>query len=231
MDFTMEKDSSRFLRWQLFETFEIHNPEYKVEIYDVDRVMKELPDSSSWRTCWITLELPEIYVRDLRTLEGDVYRQLPLNFVTNETWRLYYRYCLLVRQLALTPEAFLFWNELGKNLQSQGTLFDVQPALTPGNICNVNNEDELVIGYFSICGAYEKRIFVDSVPGLDIVMDPKFCLPGQYPRFLSRFPDRSLPVYIATGTWKGYRKVGEIYKECADCREYRGSSHFKPVFW
>jgi hypothetical protein len=231
MDFEIEKDSGRHLRWQVIETFEVHNPEYPVRIYDVDRVMKRLPDSSSWRTCWITLELKDFYTKDLGIVEGDIYKQLPLHYVTNQTWRLHYRYSLLVRQLALTPKAFLYWDELGKNIQSQGQLFDIQPALTPGNICNVNDEDEVVIGYFSISGASEKRIFVDSVPGLDIVKDPKFCLPGQFPSYMNKFPDRALPVYIATGEWKGYRKIGEIYKRCADCREYRGSTHIKPDFW
>ncbi len=30
MDFEIEKDYGRFLQWQLTETFEVHNPEYKV---------------------------------------------------------------------------------------------------------------------------------------------------------------------------------------------------------
>ncbi len=200
-------------------------------IYDVDRRIKDIPDSLSWRTCWITLESPVIYTKDLANVEGNLYRKMPLNYVTNETWHLHYRYSLLVRQYALTWNAFHYWNELGKNLQSQGELFDIQPALTPGNICNVNDDEELVIGYFSLAGASEKRIFVDNVPDLDKHIDPKYCMPGQMPRFISRFPVNYLPVYIATGYVDGYRKTGEIHKKCADCREYRGSSHIRPEFW
>ncbi len=105
---------------------------------------------------------------DLSNVEGDLYKKAPLNFVSSETRRLHYRYSLLVRQMALSKKAFWYWDELAKNLQSKGNLFDTQPSLTPSNICNVNDEDELVIGYFSISGATEKRIFVEDIPDLEV---------------------------------------------------------------
>ena len=39
-------------------------------IFDVDRRLKELPDTSSWFTCWLTLELPEIYTLDPGNVAG-----------------------------------------------------------------------------------------------------------------------------------------------------------------
>lgn len=75
MDFEIEKDSGRYLRWQVIETFEVHNPEYPVKIYDVDRVIRKLPDSGSWCTCWITLERKDFYTKDLGTVEGDIYKR------------------------------------------------------------------------------------------------------------------------------------------------------------
>lgn len=231
IDFEIEKDSGRYLRWQLIETFEIHNPEYPVLIFDVDRRMKDLPDTSSWRTCWITLDIPEIYTLDVGNMEGTKYKQRPLNFVSNETRRLYFRYSLLVRQLSFSEKAFWYWNELGKNLQSKGNLFDTQPSLTQSNICNTNDEDELIIGYFSISGASERRIFVENVPDLRFSKDPYYCAPGAYPQFLYYFSLQYLPVYLASGIVDGERKTGQVNKYCVDCREYKGSSHIKPDFW
>jgi len=231
MDFEIEKDSGRYLRWNLVECYEIHNPEYEAYIYDVDRRTRELPDSSSWRTCWITLVLPEIYTLDLGNVDGEVYRRLPLNFVSNETRRLNIRYSLLVEQLAMSQTAFFYWDELRKNIQSQGNLFDTQPALTPGNICNVNNPDEVVIGYFSISGQTETRIFVENVPDLEVRMDPNYCAPGAPPKFLYFMPDEYLPVYTVAGFNNGDWTFGEVHKYCVDCRAYKGSSHIKPDFW
>jgi hypothetical protein len=231
MDFEIEKDSGRYLRWQLVETYEIHNPEHQAWIYDVDRVTREVPDSSTWRTCWLTHELPEIYTMDLGNVEGISYQGFPLNFVSTETRRLHYRYSLLVRQMAMSKAAYFYWDELGKNIQSQGNLFDKQAALTPGNICNLENDEELVIGYFSISGVREARVFVAEVPGLKIYKDPYYCAPGAPPKFLSRMPDQYLPVYMAVGYIKGERWSGEVHKYCVDCRAYKGSTHIKPDFW
>lgn len=231
MDFEIEKDSGRYLRWQLVETYEIHNPEHQAYIYDVDRVTREVPDSSTWRTCWLTHELPEIYTMDLGNVEGNSYQGFPLNFVSTETRRLHYRYSLLVRQMAMSKAAYFYWDELGKNIQSQGNLFDKQAALTPGNICNLENDEELVIGYFSISGVSEARVFVAEVPGLEIYKDPYYCAPGAPPVFLNFMPDQYLPVYMAVGYIKGERWSGEVHKYCVDCRAYKGSTHIKPDFW
>ena len=219
------------MRWQLIETYEIRNPEYAARIFDVDRQMKDLPDSSSWRTCWITLEVPEFFTLDLANVEGSHYKQLPLSYVSTETRRLNHRYSLLVRQMTLGRSAFWYWSELGKNIQSKGTLFDTQPSITPSNICNVNDEEELVIGYFSISGASEKRIYVEKQPDLDAHLNPNYCFPGPYPPFLNRFRRQYLPVYLVTAYKDGSNITGEVNKECVDCREYRGSSHVQPYFW
>ncbi len=47
IDFQVDADSSEFMRWELVETYEFHNPDYEGFIYSFDRVLKPLPDS--WR--------------------------------------------------------------------------------------------------------------------------------------------------------------------------------------
>ncbi len=232
IDFEIEKQAGRYLRWQLIETYEMRNPDYvSTSVYDVDRRFKDIPDTMAWRTCWITLEIPEIFTLDLGNLEGSSYQKMPLNFVSAGTQRLYYRYSLLVRQLSLSEAAFWYWDELKKNLQTKGGLFDTQPSLTPSNICNVADENEIVIGYFSVAGASEKRIFAEDVPELKVVMDPYFCEPGGLPKSFPRLSNKLLPYYLATAVVDGVNRRGGVQKQCIDCREYRGSSHIIPEFW
>lgn len=231
IDFEIEKDSGRFLRWQLNETYELHNPDYETRKYSVDREWSDLAASDKWLTCWITQDIPEIITLDLGNVEGSVYQKMPLNFVSSQTKRLQQRYSLLVRQLALSEKSFWYWNELGKNVQSKGGLFDTQPALTPSNICKVDEEDELIIGFFSISGATETRIFVDDVPDLNVYSDPYYCAPGIFPMFLWRYPSDKLPLYVAAATINGILEDGEVRDECVDCRKKRGSTHIKPDFW
>jgi hypothetical protein len=231
IDFEIEKESGRYLRWQVTETYEIHNPEYEAKIFDVDRRLRLLPDSSSWRTCWITLDVPEIFTLDLGHVDGETYRKMPLNYVNTETRRLNIKYSILVEQMAQSQSAFNYWNEQAKNSQSGGALFDSQPALSPGNICNVDDENELVIGFFSVSGVAEKRIFIEDVPGLKIQNNPSYCKPGEYPKFLYYCPLAYLPVYLALVVVDGSLTFGEVHKFCVDCRAYKGSSHIKPDYW
>ena len=228
MNYEIEMDSGRYLRWQLEETYEFHNPAYEFkEIFDTDRTFKPVPAESDWNTCWIYNQLPDIYVKDLGNVEGEVYRAMPLNFVSNHSQRLKHRYSLLVRQFALSAEAYWYWEGLENNLQSNGGLFDSQPSLTPGNICNPDDADEIVIGYFSVSGATVKRVFVSDVPDLIIIEDPYFCVPGGLPYSFYRLSWEFLPYYLATLD----AKYGSVDKKCIDCREYKSSSHIPPEFW
>ncbi|MGW8314165.1 MAG: DUF4249 domain-containing protein [Bacteroidales bacterium] len=232
LDFEIDRDSGRYLRWQLIETWEMHNPDYtSTRMYDTDRRTKEIPDSIANRICWITQEIPEVHTRDLGGISGTRYRALPLNYVSTETQRLHHRYSLLVRQYSLDANAFWYWDELGKNTQSKGTLFDTQPSLTPSNICNVEDEEELVIGYFSISGITERRIVVGEVPGLTIREDPFFCEPGALPISFGRLSPDFLPYFMATKTVNGREEYGGVPRECIDCREYKGSTNVPPEYW
>jgi len=231
LDFEIEKDSARFMQWEAIETYEIQNPDYPTREYGKDRRWRDVPDSAKILTCWITNLIPIIYTMDLESVEGTTYTRMPINFVSVNSRRFYHRYSLLVRQFALSEKAFWYWNELKKNAQSKGGLFDTQPSLTPSNICNIEDENEKVIGYFSVSGCFEKRIFIDQVPGLEVNMNPDICAPGIFPMFLHRYPQDQLPLYIATATINGTTESGEVEHECVDCREYKNSSNIKPDFW
>ena len=136
-----------------------------------------------------------------------------------------------MRQYSLGAGAFWYWDELGKNIQSKGTLFDSQPSLTPSNICNVEDEEEPVIGYFSISGISERRIMVEEVPGLTLREDPFFCEPGALPFSFGRLSPAFLPYFMASKTVNGSVVMGWIPRECIDCREYKGSSNVQPEYW
>jgi hypothetical protein len=231
LDFEIEHDSGSFLRWEMEETFEVHNPDYPTRMYGTDRRWYDILAGQKWLTCWLSGNIHEIYTKDLRNVNGETYEKYPLNFVSGSTWKLHHRYSLLVRQYSHSEGAFWYWSELAKNVQSGASLFDAQPALTPSNICNVEDEDEMILGYFSISGAVEKRIFVGTVPGLEIYRDPYFCRPGLFPMFLHRYPQDKLPIYIARASVMGVNENGEVKEECVDCRLYNGSTSEKPEFW
>ncbi|MEZ5069857.1 MAG: DUF4249 family protein [Bacteroidales bacterium] len=189
------------------------------------------PGQRCLERCWITDTLSDIHTLDMSQMEPSPIRKLPLNFVDTQTRRLHQRYSLLVRQYALSQGAFFYWNELRKNLETQGGLFQSQPALTPSNLCNVEDPEEIVIGYFSLSAMAEKRVFVDRPGDLDLSTEPGYCLPGEVPPFLFAFPDSYLPIFLAYAWVDGIREFGEVNAYCIDCRCEENSTHLMPEWW
>lgn len=232
INFEIDPDSSEFMRWELQETYEFHNPNYEGFIYSYDRVMKPIPDSLSDRQCWISGHVNGIYTLDAGNLGSREFNHMPLSFVSNETQRLSYGYSLLVRQFSMDEPAFRYWDELKKNTQEMSGMFDRQPSFTPSNICNCDDPAERILGFFSISGVTEKRIFVEDVEGLD-KYDVLFCFPlPELPR-LRYLLNQDLPVYMSRATWpdSGVEQFGETVQKCLDCRVRKGSSGDPPDFW
>ncbi|MEZ5072037.1 MAG: DUF4249 family protein [Bacteroidales bacterium] len=160
------------------------------------------------------------------------YQGLSLNYVTNQTQRLSYGYSLLLRQYSLDEAAFRYWDELKKNTQENSGLYDRQPSFTPGNICNLSDPEEHILGFFSVGGVTDRRIFVREVPGLE-KYDDLFCLPAAEPPRLRYYMNSDLPLYMSRATIPelGVTRYGETTLECLDCRLKKGSQGDPPSFW
>lgn len=231
LDYTFDPAISLYNMWELVETYEFRNPNYQGFIYDVDRKFKPIPDELSDLQCWITNPILEIYTQSTLNVTGDTYRQFPLHFVSNVTQQLLYGYSLLVKQHTLTIGAYTYWNDMKNNSNAAG-LFDKQPALAPSNICNINDEDEYIIGYFSISGVSQKRIFIENVKGLEII-EEIFCFPDFEMGPLGFIPSSRLPLYFSNAIWPedGKMYFGQVAHHCLDCREYKNSTPDPPDFW
>ncbi len=53
-------------------------------------------------------------------------------------------------QFSITKESFTYWSNLQTLANQSGTVFDLPPAPLKGNVFNVDNSDELVLGYFEV---------------------------------------------------------------------------------
>lgn len=70
------------------------------------------------------------------------------------------RYASNVYQYAITEATYTYWDNVRKNIDQTGSIFDIPPALISGNITNVNNPDELVFGNFSASVVKASRVIV-----------------------------------------------------------------------
>jgi hypothetical protein len=236
-DFTYDKEDYEYIRWELTETYEFHNRDLNYFILDLDHWVKEVPDTSIYRICYITNELSTIFSMSLGILYLGKYFKKPFGFVSNnqQEQKLHHKYSLLVKQYSLGQEAFHYWNEMKKTSQEQGGLNDRQPALLKSNIQNVNDETEIVLGFFSMQSLVEKRAFAFEPEGLDLSPYEDYCYKkspdppefevGKY------YPKDPAPMYFAK-PWLGEGSTLQLVnKQCVDCREYKNSTPIPPNFW
>lgn len=69
-----------------------------------------------------------------------------------------------VQQYSITPNAYDYYKLLGDQAQNTGNLTDTPPAAIIGNIRNINDAKEKVVGYFGAAGVTKTRLFIDKKP-------------------------------------------------------------------
>lgn len=219
-DLNTQSGDAKNYRWELEETWEYH-AEYLIRIYWNGKTIRDLGCSTdSVFFCWSANSVHEIYTGTVKHTTGNSLSRIPLRYVSNETNRLKVKYSLLVKQYSLSDTAYSYWNQLKKQNEETGGLYETQPAQIRGNISRVNNDNEIVLGFFNVAGLSEKRIFVSE----------RFhFFPLDYSCRLMPPPILYLsppPVYLVE-TEDGLMTAKD---ECFDCTLMGGTTQ-KPDFW
>lgn len=208
-------NACRFYRWDFAETWEIRLP--------FERPVNKI--------CWITEPSSQIFIKSTTALAEDIIIHYPINYISDQTDRLKYRYSILINQYSLNEEEYLYWEKLRAVAQNVGGLYDVVPAAIPNNLYCVENPSQKVLGYFSVSSKSSMRKFIrDGFKGIinlysDCISDTLFSSsdpPGlnQYVWVLESQmgPCPICPYQVLTNT-----------RGCADCT-VRGTN-VKPDFW
>jgi len=153
-------NSTRYYRWDYLETWE-HDSRYQTpwEIRN-GQVWAKDPDSGSLNVdkCWTTAMSSTILLGNTTALSQDLVDRTPIITLINNDHRLDIAYSILVRQYALSKDAYNYWQLIRKTSQQPGTLFDLQPTQLIGNIHCTTNPSEPVIGYLSASAIQQVRL-------------------------------------------------------------------------
>lgn len=226
-------NNSRYYRWDFEDTWIFYANYKSTLIWDGTGLRPRNWDTEDIYRCWRTTNSTSIVVGSSIKLNNDVIYKQPLAFIPSTSEKFTEKYSILVKQYVLTKEAFDFWENLRKNTENLGSIFDAQPSQLTGNIRNVNNPNEPVLGYISVGNVETKRIFIgkDELPSW--VPDPivKCSLDSIDVNNAQIFANTNYYIPIGeiwndTGKLVGYRWTT---KECSDCT-LRGVNK-KPNFW
>ena len=190
------RDRTMYYRWKWVETFQFPTA-----------IIPSGPPSSVPSDCYLTVSPAQVInLASTQDLRSNRIEQQPLNFVTIATRQLQVRYSLLVQQYSLTERAYTFWQNVQAQQESGSSVFDPPPSPIAGNVYNVDNEQELVLGYFRAAALTEKRIFVNR---------------SEVPES----PDGRVP-----GASSACRS-GNPPEFCFDCSLVSGTTTEPPPFW
>ncbi|TAG59780.1 MAG: DUF4249 domain-containing protein, partial [Runella slithyformis] len=91
---------------------------------------------------------------------------------------------LQIQQISISPVVYKYLNLIKQQTESTGTLTDVAPAPPVGNIRNVNNPEEAVLGYFAAVNVVKTTIWIDrNQSGAQRIT---MLLDGRTPSFVDR---------------------------------------------
>jgi len=243
-------NTSNYYRYEFDETFKIVAPlwvdedAYIVSDNFPDCIVGLQPRSEEIKICYRTETSPVINLTTTLELTEDRVEKHLVNFLSNQDYKISYRYSIFVRQYVISEQAYAFWNTMNSFVE-EGSLFSqVQGGFVAGNITATANPAEKVIGFFEVAATDSKRIYFnynDFYAGEPL---PPYAVPcvKSAPNLFNNFPsDKCGPlipiirnrarVYLRANT--GQFPSGGPYimvpTACGDC-EALGSTT-PPDFW
>lgn len=152
-----------YYAWDYHETWEFYVPFPKRAYWEwePEPVVKILPFDEVVRRCWREDFSTQILLGTSRGLEEDRLVDYPIHFLDVQSEKVHWGYSLLVNQYAISEEEYTFLNTLRQNTETTGSIFDPIPAEISGNIRNLADSLEPVIGYFGASEVQSKRVIID----------------------------------------------------------------------
>lgn len=233
-----------FYKWRYEETWEIHSP-YTTRLKTV-LLPNGAPDHFDYRNalmqddlslyyCWKSDTLKKILVTSSEKLTQNVISMYPLQVIENNSWKLDVRYSMNAKLYNISRDNMKFLEQLKKNTELLGSIFDSQPSDNFGNIKCVSAPSEVVIGFIEVSEEQAKRIFISNTEvsnwrfflneclALDTIINHP---PGREIGPISGKIPTQVSKYNPSG---GIDCVFAANPVCVDCTT-RGSN-VKPSFW
>ncbi|NOQ24110.1 MAG: DUF4249 family protein [Bacteroidales bacterium] len=216
-----------YFLWSMTETFE-YDADQKLAYVDEARGGEFIyynPTLDLLYTCWKTQKVNYIFTGTTSKLSIPQIIHQPIHFVGTDTKKLTKRYSVLVQQYTIGEKAYNYWQAIEKQNSNDNFFASTQPYTIRGNIENINDEKELVLGYFTVAPVSQKRIFVEKS------RDPFYyitCVAITDPEGISDFKRTHHPPWYWTQV-EDYL-YGIFEGHCLDCRT-DGGDLFKPEFW
>lgn len=226
-----------YYRWSVNETWEYHAEtyaHYKVVTQPAFDVVQYDYDEENTYRCWRTMSRPEIMTATTEGLTEDRLVNHQLYTLDYHDERVSVVYSPEVVQMRIPQEAYRYWQVMQRNSENVGGLFSPEPSELRGNVANVDDPSEMVLGYVGVMRVSRMRMYIDNS------MTMFYKKPYQSPIVLDTLRTRteyleayqfgklpSIDIFSDTGGWMG---IEWWPARCVDCRS-KGGTLTRPEFW
>jgi len=222
--------NTRYYQWDFVETYEYHanfDAEYTLENY----VPVQLPYGKHLYKCWHTINSTRLLTYSTVKLADDIVYKGEVQFIPASTRKLGQLYTIFLHQHAITEQAYSYLQQMSKNTENIGSLFDAQPSVLQGNIHCVTDASEIVVGFVTASSLQQQRIFIAKNQLKNWLFPP-------YPYSVCDTVNVEGREQTYTRAQEGYIPIGEFMtgktfastNGCTDCRTEGGDTS-KPAFW
>lgn len=230
-------------RFQYEENYEILVP--FASLYEFNEVTGEIDRrSTSLRRCYINNSSESLLIATTSGQISSSLREFPIEFIKTDEPDLLGKYSLTLKSYRISGAAYQYYKDLQENNESGGSFFDRQKGQLIGNIQNVNDLSEPVLGYFEVAAItenfeiFEGGTWKDQGFGADKILG--FCseltdtvrtadiLAGDFnfgSRLIYNFADTDS--FVPGTTYNTLILLAPAI--CSDCRTF--GSLEKPTFW
>jgi hypothetical protein len=228
-------NNTKYYRWDYVETYQYEAP-LNAELGTSNGRLYYVDSTDQTYDCWLTVNSKDILAGSSVALAQDVINQAPITTVPKNSQKISIRYSILVKQYAITQQAYQYLEVLKTNTENLGSIFDAQPTQLTGNFHSVQNPSEPVIGFLTASSVQQERLFITKydVTNWHFVDTNRECevtsighagLPDPA-FFVYDYPDPDFYPYYLCGT----TCLNIARRQCVDCR-LRGGVNQKPSFW
>ena len=217
-----------YYRWEYQETWKYRSAYESYYIYANGSLTPRNADQQVYY-CWHDEPSTSLVIGSTYQLSQNLIFEQPVIFIPQGSEKISIKYSILVTQFSISKTAYEYWQNLQQTTELTGSIFDPLPSQVTGNLHNISNPNEPVIGFISASSANSQRIFISNTQVKhwgylygkgcqEIIISPS--------QFDTYFGSGG---YIPTGS-KGISDVGATTPSCGDCTT-KGGSNTQPAFW
>jgi hypothetical protein len=245
------QNNTRYYQWLYNETWEFHaaylsklkyvitaTPQGYAYALSPATVAYYPPDpyDSSIFICWQSDSSNQILLGSSATLSQDVIN-VPIASVPSGSQKLTVLFSINIHQYGWSEQGFQFLQTMQKNTENTASIFNPLPSQLISNIHCINNPAKLVLGFFNVSPAQEKRFFISA----DVVHDWNYGMNCPYMQIqnqsdsIAKYGADYLPIIAVKTQPIPFSLNLEIltfsasYPPCVNCT--LNGTNVKPAYW